>query len=77
MEGELKDTRDKVATEVGRFLASIEELEANLDYIAAGPLPTATQNKKTRLKRQGIDLVQDEVEDELERELQVRADTKT
>jgi len=71
MEGELKGTRDKVDTEVGRFLASIEELEANLDYIEAGPLPTATQNKKTRLKRQGIDLVQDEVEDELERELQV------
>jgi len=76
MEGELKNVRDKVDTEVGRFLASVEELEANLDYIDAGPLPTATENKKTRLERIGIDLVQDEVEDELQRELQVISEVK-
>ena len=47
-----------------------------MDYIEAGPLPTATQNKKTRLQRIGIDLVQDEVEDELARELQVITEVK-
>jgi hypothetical protein len=38
MEAKLEDTRDKVNTEMGRIVASIEELESHLAYLKAGPL---------------------------------------
>ena len=66
--------RRQVNTEMGRVLASIEELEAHLDHVRTGPLPTATENLRMREKRTGVDLVADAVEAELNSELRVIKD---
>jgi hypothetical protein len=71
VEIDLERTRDKVDTEMGRILASVEELTAHLAHLKAGPLPTATECLKMRERRCGIDRVADAVEASLTTELEV------